>query len=74
MNKRQTVVTILDFVWCTFKNIKCTLKNSHVFDESIFDSYMFKTEIETDCLRCKIPLVIRIDSINEQYVVEEVFS
>lgn len=61
----------LDFVWCMFKNFKCTVKQAHVIDKSLVNGYGFKTLIETECLRCKIPLEIEIDSMNDCYWVDE---
>ncbi len=61
----------IDFVWCMLKNFKCTFKDSHVIDKSLVKGYMFKTLIETKCLRCKCPLYIEIDSINDCYWVCE---
>ena len=61
----------IDFLWCMCKNVKCTFKNSHVIDESLVNGYMFKTLIETECLRCKIALDIEIDSVEDCYWVCE---
>jgi len=61
----------IDFLWCMFKNTKCILKGSHVIDESLVNGYMFKTLIETECLRCKYPIDIEIYSVNDCYWIRE---
>jgi len=52
-------------------NAICIWKNNHPIDESLIENALFKSEIETECLRCKVPLRITIDGMNEEYTVEE---
>lgn len=52
-------------------NLLYTMKDNHTIDESLIEKRLFKSKIETECLRYKIPLYITIDSINEEYITSE---
>jgi len=71
MQDNHIVMRGIDFGECMCKNVKCTFKNSHVIDESLVKGYEFKTLIKTECLRCKIPLDIKINIMENCYWVCE---
>jgi len=59
MNK--LISFLYDVSYTMIYEIKCKIKGKHTIDESFLQGTMFKTEIETECLVCKLPLLITIE-------------